>query len=145
MISGPPARTGGEAAAQATVAELGIGRAIVSEGPAKHGAIEGFAALNVVDVEFDVVDFVGAVVGSHAHLLESEHYSCTQEVEQINAGGGMPPPECSGFAPGLVPGADCAFDIANAVAVTNAAGRQTGAGQFIEQAGVGLRANGQYH
>ncbi|MCB1655412.1 MAG: hypothetical protein KDI41_16385, partial [Pseudomonadales bacterium] len=113
----------GEAAAQTAVAEFGVGRAIISERPAKHGAIEGFAARYVVDVEFDVVDSIMAGVGSHGYLLETQHYSCTQEVTQVNAGGGMPPPAGSGLASGFVAGADCPFDVANALTVTNAAGR----------------------
>ena len=59
----------GEAAAQAPIAEFAVGGAKVGEGPAEHGAIKDFAARDVMDVEFDVVDSVLAVVSSHGHLL----------------------------------------------------------------------------
>ena len=59
----------GKAAAQAPIAELAVGGAKVGEGPAKHGTIKGFAACDVMDVEFDVVDSVVAVVSGHGHLL----------------------------------------------------------------------------
>ena len=59
----------GEAAAQAPIAEFAVGGAKVGEGPAEHGAIKGFAARDVMDVEFDIVDSVVAVVSGHGHLL----------------------------------------------------------------------------
>ncbi|MNP35280.1 hypothetical protein D3C76_1286060 [compost metagenome] len=57
--------TGREATGQATVAEFGIGRAVVDEVPAEYTTIEGFASGDVVDIELDVIDL--AVFTSNAH------------------------------------------------------------------------------
>jgi hypothetical protein len=67
---GTQRRVGHEAALQPAIVELGVGRTVVGELPAEHLAVEAFAAGDVGDVEFDVVDaafgFVGSFVGEVA-------------------------------------------------------------------------------
>lgn len=60
---------GGEASAQAAVAEFGVTGVIVDECLAECAAVEGFATGNIAHVEFDVVDLSVFAANTHACLL----------------------------------------------------------------------------
>src|SRR5262245_22583379 len=59
----------GQAAGQASIAELAIGRAIVGEAPAEGFAVERLRTGDVGDVELDVVDLAVVASGTHGVFL----------------------------------------------------------------------------
>ena len=52
---------GSEPAGQPAIAELGVGGAVIDECPAENGAVKGFAAGDVADIELDVVEHMDLV------------------------------------------------------------------------------------